>query len=116
MSVRGPGDGGPRPGGPLEGLFVPPRHCPGGSGRARRSRSCRGTAGDSAVRTGLEAASGWGGGGGGSIQSRSRIAGCGGRAGLLPAATGRVADGAGKMKTTGHVKTESTEAVVHLWA
>ena len=54
MSVRGPGDGGPRPGGPLEGLFVPPRHCPGGSGRARRSRSCRGTAGDIAVRTRLE--------------------------------------------------------------
>ena len=29
---------------------------------------------------------------------------------------GGVADGAGPMKTTGHVKTESTEAVVHLWA
>ena len=54
--------------------------------------------------------------GGGSARSRSRIAESGGRAGLLPAATGRVADGAGPMKTTGHVKTESTEAVVHLWA
>ena len=54
--------------------------------------------------------------GGGGARSRSRIAGSGGRAGLLPAATGRVADGAGPMKTTGHVKTESTEAVVHLWA
>ena len=48
-------------------------------------------------------------------RSRSRTAGSGGRAGLLPATTGRVADGAGPMKTTGHVKTESTEAVVHLW-
>ena len=45
-----------------------------------------------------------------------RIAGSGGRAGLRPAVTGRVANGAGPMKTTGHVKTESTEAVVHLWA
>ena len=54
--------------------------------------------------------------GGGGARPRSRIAGCGGRAGLLPAATGRVADSAGPMKTTGHVKTESTEAVVHLWA
>ena len=54
--------------------------------------------------------------GGGGARSRSRIAGSGGRAGLLPAATGRVADGAGPMKTTGDVKTESTEAVVHLWA
>ena len=56
------------------------------------------------------------GGGGGGARSRSRIAGSGGRTGLLPAATGRVADGAGPMMTTGHVKTESTEAVVHLWA
>ena len=39
-----------------------------------------------------------------------------GRAGPLTVATGRVADGAGPMKTTGHVKTESTEAVVQLWA
>ena len=54
--------------------------------------------------------------GGGGARSRSRIAGSGGRAGLLPAATGRVADGAGPMKTTGHVKLESTEAVVHLCA
>ena len=56
--------------------------------------------------------------GGGGARSRSRIAGSGGRAGLRPgpAATGRVADGAGPMKTTGHVKTESTEAVVYLWA
>ena len=55
--------------------------------------------------------------GGGGARSRSRIAGSGGRAVTgLPAATGRVADGAGPMKTTGHVKTESTEAVVHLWA
>ena len=52
--------------------------------------------------------------GGGGARSRSRIAGSGGRAGLLSTATGRVADGAGPMKTTGHVKTESTEAVVHL--
>ena len=56
------------------------------------------------------------GGGGEASRSRSRIAGSGGRAGLLPAATGRVADGAGPMKTTGHVKTESREAVVYLWA
>ena len=55
-------------------------------------------------------------GGGGGARSRSRTAGSGGRAGLRPAATGRVANGAGPMKTTGHVKTESTEAVVHLWA
>ena len=54
--------------------------------------------------------------GGGGARSRSRIAGSGGRAGLLPSATGRLADGGGPMKTTGHVKTESTEAVVHLWA
>ena len=47
--------------------------------------------------------------GGGGARSRSRIAGSGGRASLRPAATGRVADGAGPMKTTGHVKTESTE-------
>ena len=59
--------------------------------------------------------SAWGGeaaermGGRGSARSRSRTAGSGGRAGLLPAATGRVADGARPMKTTGHVKTESTE-------
>ena len=54
--------------------------------------------------------------GGSGARSRSRTAGSGGRAGLRPAATGRVANGAGPMKTTGHVKTESTEAVVHLWA
>ena len=54
--------------------------------------------------------------GGGGARSRSRIAGSDGRVGLLPAATGWVADGAGPMKTTGHVKTEFTEAVVHLWA
>ena len=53
---------------------------------------------------------------GGGARSRSRIAGSDGRASFRPAATDRVADGAGPMKTTGHVKTESTEAVVHLWA
>ena len=47
----------------------------------------------------------WGGGvpaermGGGDARSRSRIAGSGGRASLRPAATGRVADGGGPMKT-----------------
>ena len=40
-----------------------------------------------------------GGGGGGGARSRSRIAGSGGRASLRPAATGRVADGGGPMKT-----------------
>ena len=40
--------------------------------------------------------SAWGGGG---ARSRSRIAGSGGRASLRPAATGRVADGGGPMKT-----------------
>ena len=55
-------------------------------------------------------------GGGDGARSRSRIAGSGGRVGLRPAATGRVANGAGPMETTGHVKTESTETVVHLWA
>ena len=75
----------------------------------------------------LEGGAGGGGGGralggeaaermGGGARSRSRIAGSGGRAGLLPAATGRVADCAGPVKTTGHVRTESTEAVVHLCA
>ena len=54
-------------------------------------------------------------GGGDGARSRSRITGSGGRAGLR-AATGRVANGAGPLKTSGHVKTESTEAVVHLWA
>ena len=39
----------------------------------------------------------WGGGGG--ARSRSRIAGSGGRASLRPAATSRVADGGGPMKT-----------------
>ena len=38
-------------------------------------------------------------GGGGGARSRSRIAGSGGRASLRPAATGRVADGGGPMKT-----------------
>ena len=37
--------------------------------------------------------------GGGGARSRSRIAGSGGRASLRPAATGRVADGGGPMKT-----------------
>ena len=37
--------------------------------------------------------------GGGGARSRSRIAGSGGRASLRPAATGRVADGGGLMKT-----------------
>ena len=78
----------------------------GGAGRA--------FGGEAAERLGVRRPSGWGGGGG--ARSRSRIAGSGSRAGLLPAATGRVAHGAGPMKTTGHVKTESTEAVVHLWA
>ena len=76
-------------------------------------RPVAGGGGVPAERLGVRRPSGWGGGG---ARSRSRIAGSGGRAGLLPAATGRVADGAGPMKTTGHVKTESTEAVVHLWA
>ena len=40
-----------------------------------------------------------GGGGEGGARSRSRIAGSGGRASLRPAATGRVADGGGPMKT-----------------
>ena len=38
-------------------------------------------------------------GGGGGARSRSRIAGSGGRASLRPAATGRVADSGGPMKT-----------------
>ena len=37
--------------------------------------------------------------GGGGARSRSRIAGSGGRASLRPAATSRVADGGGPMKT-----------------
>ena len=37
--------------------------------------------------------------GGDGARSRSRIAGSGGRASLRPAATGRVADGGGPMKT-----------------
>ena len=78
-----------------------------GRWRGRALRGCRPSAwgGEAAERMGGDGA--W---------SRSRIAGSGGRAGLRPAVTGRVADGAGPMKTTGHVGTESTEDVVHLWA
>ena len=61
----------------------------GGAGRALGGGGCRPGA------TGCRP-SAWVGGG---ARSRSRIAGSGGRASLRPAATGRVADGGGPMKT-----------------
>ena len=48
--------------------------------------------------------------GGGGDRSRSQIAGSGGRASLRPAATGRVADGGGPMKTN-----EGPGSIYLLW-
>ena len=98
----------------MTGCLGAPPPAPAGWASAAPASRWRGALGGGASAWG-EAAERMGGGTGGAL-SRSRIAGSGGRAGLLPVATGRVADGAGPMKTTGHVKTESTEAVVHLWA